>query len=73
MISDWTNCGCGNSHRKVARERRRPKRKEAASRRRDSMSETRQNNQLRLAFSEVGRSEAPKVLAEGPKRSRRSA
>src|SRR5208337_3076481 len=44
---------------------RRPKRKESASRRRDSMSDQRQNNQLRLAFSEENRSEAPKSASRG--------
>ena len=37
------------------------------------MSGKRQNNQLRLAFGEERRSEAPRLLAKGPKRSRRSA
>src|SRR6185312_231740 len=45
---------------------RRPKRKGAASSRRDSMSDKRQKNQLQmvLAFNE-GRSEAPKARREG--------
>jgi hypothetical protein len=44
---------------------RRPKRKEAASRRRDSMSDKRQKIQLRLAFGEETRSEAPQAPGEG--------
>jgi RNA-directed DNA polymerase len=44
---------------------RRPKRKEAASRRRDSMGDKRQKNQLRLAFGEGVRSEAPRAPGEG--------
>ena len=44
---------------------RRPKRKEAASRWRDSMGIKRQNNQLRLAFGEETRSEAPQASGEG--------
>ena len=48
------------------RNQRRPKRKEAASRRRDSMGIQRQNNQLRLAFSEEERSEAPMAPGEEP-------
>jgi len=47
------------------RKERRPKRKEAASRRRDSMSDKRQKIQLRLAFGEETRSEAPMASGEG--------
>ena len=45
----------------------RPKRKGAASSRRDSMSDKRQKNQLQLvlAFTAEGRSEAPKARREG--------
>ena len=45
-----------------------------ASRPQDSMSDKRQKNQLGvLAFTEEGRSEAPKADGKGPKRSRRNA
>ena len=51
----------------VAARRRRPKRKGAASSRRDSMGDKRQKNQLQmvLAFTDEGRSEAPKARREG--------
>src|SRR5260370_11913399 len=42
-----------------------PNSKGAASRTQDSMSDKRQKNQLVLAFTEEGRSEAPKASQEG--------
>ena len=47
------------------RKQRRPKRQEAVSRQRDSMSVQRQKIQPELAFGEEGRSEAPRASREG--------
>ncbi len=54
-----------SSGRISRKKRRRPKQQGATSRTQDSRSDKRQKNQLVLAFTEEGRSEAPKASQEG--------